>query len=126
MISAYSGLDLSVAGLAEFAPAQVDPFDCVRRGHHAVVFLAVAEFQRVPEFVDALLQQALLQNMVISLQPVKLLPQTEGGHDGAGPPNLSFAEHVFEDRDIKIDCGNADEAPVLRPDKLLHALQEFG
>ena len=47
-------------------------------------------------------------------------------HYRAGPAHLRFAEDILQDRDIQIDIGDGQEAPVMRAHHRLHAMQNFG
>jgi hypothetical protein len=85
----------------------------------------MTKVQRVPEFVNGFLQQALTEQGVILIQTIKFLPQSKGGHYGAGSAHLGLAENVFENWDIKIDLSHGEKAPVSWPNQALHALQDF-
>src|ERR1700756_220147 len=77
------------------------------------------------KFVHGLFQESLAKQIIIAVKAVELLTQPMNRNDGAGPPDLGFSENVFKDRDVKIDVGNREETPFLRPHQRLHALQDF-
>src|SRR5579864_756581 len=113
------------AGVAHPVLPQIDPLHRVGRCHSALIILAMTQLKRVPEFVDGFFQQPLTQQGVILIQTVKLLPQPECRHDCARPAHLRLAENIFKNRDIKIDLGHGEKAPVSWPNQVLHALQDF-
>src|SRR5579863_9333456 len=111
------------ARLTKFAVPQIDPLYGVRRSHHALIVFAMPQVERVPEFVDAFLQQSLTQQGVVLIHSVEFLPEPECGDDRARPAYLRFAKHILENWNIEIYIGNCEKPPIFRADKSLHALQ---
>jgi hypothetical protein len=85
----------------------------------------MVEMEGVTEFVNGFFEQSLAEQGVVEVEAVELLAQTVERNDGAGASQLRFAENVFQDWDVKIDRGDADDPPEFRAHQGLHALQQF-
>src|SRR4249920_1445086 len=51
-----TGFEIVSASIAEPVVSQIDPFNRMRRCHRALIILAVAKMERVPQFVDGFFQ----------------------------------------------------------------------
>lgn len=47
------------------------------------------------------------------------------GHARARPSDLRFAKHIFQDRNIEVDIGHGEKAPVARLQRSMHPLRDF-
>src|ERR1019366_1431650 len=96
------------AVFAESAVLDVDPFDGVRRGHHAAEFFAMSEMKRVSQLMHRFNQQAIGEQVKVGRQSIEFLGEAMVGDDGAGASQLGLAENKGENRDVEIVPGDAD------------------
>jgi hypothetical protein len=83
----------------------------MRRGHRALVIFAVRQEESVSNFMHGLFEQPLLQYRDVWGKPIKLLPQAVCGYQTAGSANLGFSKNKRQDRDVQVDCRDAQNSP---------------
>lgn len=104
---------------------QINPLHTVRRSHRTLVIFTVRKIEGVAEFVDGLLEKALVLQLGIGRQPIEFLGEAVRRNHGASTRQLGFPENKGEDGDIEIQRGNSKEAPLRRSIALEHGGQNF-
>ncbi len=109
-------------GIARAGVLEVDFFDIGRGPHDAFELPAVAEAERVPQFVHHLLLQADEHDSVVAGQTIELIRKPVRGHNRSGTAQLRFPENEGQDGDEQIRIHDRDPLVV----RLARPLQYLG
>lgn len=90
-----------------------------------MVVFTVRKIEGVAEFVDCLLEKALVLQFGIGWQSIEFLGEAVRRNHGASAWQLGFPKNEREDGDIEIQRGDAKEAPFRRSITLEHGRQDF-
>jgi hypothetical protein len=102
------------AGGAKMALLQIDSFHGMGGAHHAKVIRAMRKPKSVAQFVEGLLQEALLEELGIFGHAIEFRVQTMSGNQRAGVAQLGFAKNEGQDGDVKVHVGHCQDAPAFR------------
>src|SRR6185437_3126179 len=103
----------------------VNPLHSVRSRHGTAIVLAMGQFQRMPDFVYRLLQEARAQHSRIAGKTVKLLPQPVAGNQRTRAPDLRLPKYKGQNGNVEIHIGYAQHPPAIVAQQRLHGRQNL-